>query len=333
MASSKVARILVVDDEPEVRDLLADALNSSELRVLTAGSGKEAIDLAASQCPDLLIADVRLGDCTGLEVIDSLRRKVHREIPAVVITGYGDAETLTQASRRRPVELMTKPLNLDRLRSTVRRELSRQDQHQHLRHRTRQLRRIARKIQQKGKHAQDQLETTCADLTAAYRTLSGQMSLQQIVIGYQNAMISARDDDSVFAMLFRLFAARTGVVFGAALVCDASAELTVIGRFGVPQPDPLSFCRKLTEPIVDAVLTHPKCLLIDAGDEADLFDESIRRHLPGLTILAVPLIPAPGELIGIGVLYRKGEQPFTDQDVALAELIAYPTAVAVQRND
>ena len=47
----------------------------------------------------------------------------------------------------------------------------------------------------------------------------------------------------------------------------------------------------------------------------------------------MPLIPAPGEMIGLVVLYRKGEQPFCDSDMAMAEMIALPTALAVRRND
>ena len=321
-----------MDDEPDLRALLADALHAADLHVSTAASGREAIDLATRCRPDLLIADLRLGDCSGLEVIDRLRRAMG-EIPAVVITGYGDAASLSEASRRRPVELMTKPLNLERLRSTVREELDRQDHYERTRRRSRRLRRLARTVNLQRKQIQGELDTTCAELTSAYRTLSGQMSLQQVVIVYQNELIAAHNDDDVFKAVFRLFAARSGPVFGVAMACDENAQLKVIGRFGVPRPDNLAFCEKLAWPLVDATLTDPRCMLIDAGDQTGTFDESIRKHLPGLTILSVPLIPAPGELIGLAILYRKGEQPFTDHDMALAEMIAFPTATAIRRND
>ncbi len=74
-------------------------------------------------------------------------------------------------------------------------------------------------------------------------------------------------------------------------------------------------------------------MIIDAWDEVGLFDPAIHRRLCGVSILVVPLIPAPGELIGMGVLYRKGEQPFTEQDIALADMISQATATAVRRND
>lgn len=332
MSSREVANVLVVDDEPDVRELLADALRSADVNVRTAASGREAIDLGVRQPPDMLIMDLRLGDCSGLDVIDRLR-EVSRDLPAVVITGHGDAKSLTEASRRRPVELMAKPLDIERLRDTVRRGLRHGDRYERLRRRTRRLRHIARRIRRDSQDVHGQLQTTCADLTSAYRTLSGQMSLHQSIIAYQNSMIAARNDDDVFASLFRLFSIRSGPVFGVALVCDEQARLNVIGRFGVPRPDGLSFCEKIAWPVVRLVLDTPKCMLFDAGEEADVFDESIRSRLPGVTILAVPLTPAANELIGLAVLYRKGEQPFTDADVALAEMVSYPTATAVRRND
>jgi len=329
----KNPRVLVVDDEEHMLHLLRDALKGEGLSVETAASGREAMELARKKPPDIVVADLMLGDCTGLEVIDSLRADVAGDIPAIVITGVGDPETFTEASRHRPVELMTKPLDLDRLRRVIREELVRRAGYQRTKRRTQRLRRLARKINIERKTIQNRLDSTCADLTVAYRELSSQMGSQHVLIAYQRELIAARSDDDVFRSLFRLTVHRSGSVFGVAMVCDAEAELQIAGRFGVPQPDEVSFCRELCGPLIDIVLESPRCMVIDAGERAELFDESIRKFLPGLSILAMPLIPAPGELIGLVVMYRKGEQPFTDADVELAGMISPPTATAVRRND
>jgi len=250
-----------------------------------------------------------------------------------VITGLRDPETLAEASQHRPVELMTKPLDVRRLAGTVREALARRGQDQRLRRRARRLRRLAGRVNRQRKRALKQLDTTCADLTVAYRTLSGQLSLHKSVIAYQSELLAAPTDDDVFRCLFRTFVKASGGVQGVAMVCDQNAELLVAGRFGVPQPDNPAFCQALVQPVVDTVLSDPRCLLIDAQDEADRFDETIRRYLPGISILAIPLLPAEEEMIGLVVLYRKGEQPFTDADLAIAELVGRPTAVAIRRND
>ena len=97
MSGQEVARVLVVDDEPALREALSDALRAPGRKVVSAGSGQEALELARHDRPDLVVADVRLGDCTGLEVIDRLRAG-GADVPVVVITGYDDAATLTEAS-------------------------------------------------------------------------------------------------------------------------------------------------------------------------------------------------------------------------------------------
>lgn len=314
MYQGRNARILIVDDEPELRELLFDAFNDGRMIVSVAASGMEAVHLAKMQRPDIVITDLCLGDCSGLDVIERLRSDVG-DVPAVVITGHGDAASLTEASRHRPIELMTKPLNLERLRATVSQELSR----------------LAEADRQSP--LCDELRGTCLDMTRAYRTLSEQMLHHRLMIQYQQLLLAARTDDDVFRAFFRTFVRRAGAVHGVALVCDSNAELRVIGRFGVPQPDSLEFCRRLSDPMVDILLADPHVQLVEAGEEAELFDESIRRYLPGLTLLMIPLIPAPGEMIGVVVLYRKGEQSFTPEEIDLAKMMSYPTAVAVRRND
>ena len=329
--SGKAARILVVDDEPDLREMLVDALEEDDLHVTAVPSGREAIELAGRGEVDFVITDLSLGDCTGLDVLDEFRSK-GGDVPAILITGRRDPKSLSEASRRRPAEVMIKPLDLDRLRSTIRRELSRRKSDQRRRLRDLRLRRLARAVNQQRKHAARNLENTYADLTSAYRTLSGRMETQEQVLNYQHDLLAATNDDDVFRVLFRLFVRRSGSTFGVALVCNADADLRIVGRFGVPRPDGIRFCEALSDPIINYVLVEPQILLLDATDRLEMFDESIRKYMVGVNILAVPLVPSEGEMIGMAILYRKGEQPFCDGDIELAEMIASPTGVAIQRN-
>ncbi len=333
MQQQKTSRVLVVDDEPGIRELLVDALNQDDLDVSTASSGHEAIAKASDWRPDLLVTDLLLGDCTGLDVIDSLTETISENIPAVVITGQNDPAWLSEASRRRPIEMITKPLDLERLRGAIRNGLAHRAVYETTRVRTKRLRKLARAANQERRDMQRKLNETCVDLTEAYRTLSGRLSLQEIILAYQNELIGAQTDDDVFRAMFRTFVRRSGPVFGISMVCDANANLRVVGRFGVPHPDSLEFCQELAQPMVESLLNQPEMLLVDTTDNQDMFDPSIRKYLVGLNTLGVPLIPSPGELIGVVVFYRKGEQPFTDFDQNLAELMASSTAIAVRRND
>jgi DNA-binding response OmpR family regulator len=330
MTENGVAKVLVVDDELELRQLLTDALSAEDMEVTSAATATEAMQVTERERVDFIVTDLRLPDCTGLDILDDLRKR-NKDIPAVVITGYGDAETFSQASRRRPVELMTKPLDIDRLRSSIREELTKRDSSAKWRLRAQRMRRVAHKMNRQRKHATGKLETTCAELTGAYRALCGQMSFQEALLGYQRDLLAAGNNDDVFRTLFRLFVQRTGALFGVSLTCGDPGELRIVGRFGVPQPDSLKFCEMLTWPIVEAVMVDPQCVMMDLTEDQKLFDVSIRKYLTGVNVLAIPLKSPEGEPSGLVILYRKGEQPFTQTDEALAEAISSPTAMAIKR--
>lgn len=330
MSDSK-PRILIVDDEPDLRELLTDALGQ-DVDVTAAASGAEALRVAQRQNVDLLVTDLCLGDCTGLDVIDRLRT-LWPNVPAVVITGHTEAANISETSRRRPLDVLSKPLDLGRLRATINQELTRQADEQRKGRRASRLRKLARHFNVKRRNAGREMENTCADLTDGYQKLSRQLSIQKQAMQFNNALLSARNDDDVFKSLFAMFVTHSGPLFGAALVCDPDAQLQLVGRFGVPLPDPAPFCMNLANPMIDAILATPRVTLIDAGEHVEQFDAACRKFLVGLTILAIPLMPTEGEVIGMVLLYRKGEQPFMESDLALAELISTSTALAVQRND
>jgi CheY-like chemotaxis protein len=89
---------LVVDDNIEIRRLFALALRHGGLRVLEAGSGREALKLAHTSAPDFVVTDIEMPDLDGLELCRRLRQlPATSNVPIVVVTGsavtQGDAAT------------------------------------------------------------------------------------------------------------------------------------------------------------------------------------------------------------------------------------------------
>ena len=305
--------ILVVDDEPSICRMITDALRAGGMKVTAATSAADAVEAALAHKPDMVVTDLRLGDGSGLDVIDQVRDKLG-DVPAVIITGHGDAKSLSEASRRRPVEVLNKPIDVGRLRTAIDGELDRQ-----------------RKLSSTRNEAYETLTDTCNDLTATCRSLQGHLDRQDALIRYQTDLLVANTQDDVFRQLFRLFVERTGMVFGAIVTADDYAGFQLVGRFGVPIPDGVNLCRELAASVMPALDAEPQVTVIDATDNLDMFPEPLRRMLIGVTLMLVPFPNEDGELIGAAVLYRKGEQPFTDDDISLAEMVAVPTAAAVRR--
>lgn len=113
-----MATILIVDDHRVTRLGLAEMLANAGYTVITSGTFEEARDILASDPPDLLIVDVRLGSFNGLQLVISGRKRV----PAIVITGYADP-VLEAEARRGGAEYLVKPFDPDRLITIIREKL------------------------------------------------------------------------------------------------------------------------------------------------------------------------------------------------------------------
>ena len=106
--------ILIVEDDPELRELLAISLNEEGHRVARAYDGSEAVQLIEREdCrPDLILADFNLPGVNGLEVIGKLREKLRHFIPAIILTGDISTKTLRAIAAAECV-LLNKPVKLD----------------------------------------------------------------------------------------------------------------------------------------------------------------------------------------------------------------------------
>ena len=115
-------RILVIDDEKNIREGLQIALEDDGYEVLTAEDGATGLKTALSEAVDLVITDLRMPGAGGQEIL----RKVTSEtpgVPVIVLTGHGTVETAVEAMRMGAYDFLTKPLDLDRLSLLVKRAL------------------------------------------------------------------------------------------------------------------------------------------------------------------------------------------------------------------
>jgi two-component system, NarL family, nitrate/nitrite response regulator NarL len=99
VVTTQAMRLLIVEDDVWVRRSLADLLRTTpDLDVITTGTGREALELAASAPPDVALVDIGLPDITGITVITELRRSVSSCVP-VAFTVFDDAPTVLGALR------------------------------------------------------------------------------------------------------------------------------------------------------------------------------------------------------------------------------------------
>lgn len=111
-------RVLVVDDEKNVRLTLGQALEDLGLTVETAADGAEALSRLDEEDYDLMLLDLRMPGLDGLETLERARRQAP-ELPVVIVTAHGTVKNAVQAMRRGAVDVLLKPISLDALRDLV----------------------------------------------------------------------------------------------------------------------------------------------------------------------------------------------------------------------
>ena len=127
------AHVLVVDDDPAVRDVLQEALMQEEYSVSTAEDGAAAIQAVKDSVIHIVITDFQLPDIDGLEIIDRLAKLDAKIIP-IMMTGFGTIETAVRAMKSGAFDFITKPFDLETVAVVVRKaaEFLRLRQENHL---------------------------------------------------------------------------------------------------------------------------------------------------------------------------------------------------------
>lgn len=110
--------ILLVDDEPDILQLLEIALARMNLNTLSAKSLTEAMYLLNHHEPDLCLTDMKLPDGNGLQLVEHVQQ-LERELPVAVITAHGSVETAIDALKLGAFDFVSKPVALDKLRELV----------------------------------------------------------------------------------------------------------------------------------------------------------------------------------------------------------------------
>jgi two-component system KDP operon response regulator KdpE len=111
-------RILVVDDEPQIRRALRVALRANGYDVTEAENGGEAIDTVAVERPDLVILDLALPDLDGIEVVKRLREWT--QTPVIVLSAHGDDQAKVRALDEGADDFVTKPFSVPELLARMR---------------------------------------------------------------------------------------------------------------------------------------------------------------------------------------------------------------------
>ncbi len=123
MASDSGVNILVVDDDPDTRDLLSEVLKEERYNVVTSGSGEDALEIGKQECFDVIISDMKLGpNLNGLDVLRTYK-SLQPESEVILITAFGTMETAIEAVKAGAFDYISKPFKIEEVLLQVGRAL------------------------------------------------------------------------------------------------------------------------------------------------------------------------------------------------------------------
>ncbi len=109
-----MAKVLLVDDEQDFRDVLAQRMNNKGLDVDTAGSGQTAIEMVDSKRYDAVILDLAMPEMDGIETLERLLKK-QPNLQVIVLTGQATVELGVKAVKMGAVDFLEKPAKIESL--------------------------------------------------------------------------------------------------------------------------------------------------------------------------------------------------------------------------
>ena len=116
-----MTKILIAEDEPDIRDLVAFTLRFAGYEVVTCSNGEEAVELANKEVPDLILLDVRMPRLTGYDACKKIKDTPElKDIPVVFLSAKGQEAEIQSGMEAGAEEYLLKPFAPDQLTDRVR---------------------------------------------------------------------------------------------------------------------------------------------------------------------------------------------------------------------
>ena len=112
-------RILVIDDEPLVADVIAQALRLEDNEVVVASDGEEGLRIIAQNPPDAVFLDIIMPGMDGIQVLRAIRER-HPRLPVILLSGWASQSQIEEARRLGVTDVISKPVPLKNLTRALR---------------------------------------------------------------------------------------------------------------------------------------------------------------------------------------------------------------------
>ncbi|MGF1633941.1 MAG: response regulator [Phycisphaerae bacterium] len=312
--------ILVIDDEPDVRELVCDVVGRRpDCRINQAATLAEARQRLSEEPTDLVLVDVNLPDGNGMDILDELAEN-QPEAQAIVITGRPSVEQILGAFRSGFIDYLPKPFDAEHLNERVDRGLSRQRAEVQTGKRIHRLRDAVRRLNQARRVVGKKVDLLCNDLVGAYGELAKQVEHTRTQDAFASLMDKAVDLEQLLCHAMDWLLKAMGHANIAVFLAgeDEPFELGAYMKYTIPGN------QALTEALSGGMVTKAArdgFVHLTGGDVTPHLTDAELKYLRHQTILAADSSYL-GESLAVVVLFRDVAVPFTPEHAEMLKAIA-----------
>ncbi|MDB5296821.1 MAG: atoC [Phycisphaerales bacterium] len=314
-AAAARPRVLVVDDEPALAELLADVARSLDCTVTVVGTVADArLALSAGPPVHLLVTDVHLPDGDGTALLDLLKDR-HPTARAIVVTGDPTVAAATAALRLGAVDFVPKPFDHHGIVARVRSALDVQVGLARQELKLKKLKAAVRKLNGARKTISQKVDILCNDLVTAYGELSKQFDVVRTQEGFRKTIAGSTDLEQLICQSMDWLMRQVGYSNVAVWLAgeDGAYQLGAYMKYTIPGDPPVGDAlRRAVLPQVSRD-GRDAPVRIRSADLAALLTPAERPLLKDQEVLAIECTYL-GEPLAALVFFRDEQVPFGEQD-------------------
>jgi len=323
-------KVLIVDDEPNICDLLEELLSRQDYVIETCLSGQEALAKMKDDTYDMVISDLKMPGINGIELIKAVKAG-SPDTAAVLVTGYATVETAVEALRFGADDYVTKPFNIDELRKVVSRGLEAKQ----LRRKNHELVELLKSTNTELSRHKNELKhevvRTSESLLATNRRLEQRVQQLNAIVKVTEAITSILDLGRLLDFCLKLIGREMEVENSSIMLMQPGGQTLVVkASYGPRAETVMGKERRLGDSVAGWVAEYKDTLLISDVSENPAFATEFAPKYSGKSFLCVPLVLQARSLGVLNLTGKTNGEPFTEADRDFVQAIAGQIAVAIE---
>ncbi len=314
--------VLIIDDDPNIREVIARIIDQPKRTILHAANATEAELTLSTESIDLCLVDISLPDGNGIDIVNRVR-DAHPLTRSILITGDATTERAVDAIRAGAVDFITKPLDNDDLSTRVTDALRRQHKAFRRDQRLDRLRTLCKQLNKARHEITQQVDILCNDLVIAYQELANQMQSMEITSDLRADLQGELDLEQVIRRTLEFIVNRVGPTNAVLFLPNPGGGFTVGGYVNY------SHDKQSHKVYTDQIATHIAPLIAETegvvhfeSDQLHDWLDADNRWLENSEVIAAPCRDEDGEVLASLMLDRDVNEPFDPEHVDLIEAMA-----------